>query len=135
MLITTIADKVAELLEADATLRDDNRAEPALFESDRLYVWCPSESFEVIGQEMEQRDFLLRAAWVIESDEVELRIRATSDAIATKAEAYRAAVASQRAQTPWYEGLHVEGVDYESLAAIDARGFLMDLTGYRIEDD
>jgi hypothetical protein len=135
MLITEIADQVAQLLEPDPLLRDDGRAEPTVFEADLLYVWAPSETFEPIGQECEQRDFLLRAAWVIETDDTELRSRETSDAIATKSEAYRAAVASQRALTPWYEGLHVEGVDHETLSAIDARGFLMDLTGYRIEDD
>ncbi len=131
--IIDIADAVAQLLEPDPTMRDDSRAKPYKFESDMLYVWYETETFEPIGDECDQRDFTLFAQWVIESDEVgELRSRETSELVAARAETYWAAVSTQRTHTPEYEGLHVDAIDYSDPDGLDARGFTMTLTGYTI---
>ena len=131
MTVLDIADQLAQLLEPDPELRDDSRAQPAVYEVDKLYLWAPAETFEVISTgPLEQRNFALRAAWVIASDEVELRSRETSDAIAARAEAMRAVVAGKRALDTFWDWLQVDGIDYEDLDGIDARGFYMDLSGY-----
>jgi hypothetical protein len=133
--VLDICDEIAGYLEASSGNRDDSRAMPIVYTAGLLYLWPRSEAMVPAGDgSLDDEQFRLRVAWVTDATDeqaAELRTRATTNTIHTKAAAYAAVVRAHRRGST-YEALRIDSFDFEGLTTLESRGFWADLSGYLV---
>ena len=134
--IYAVAREIAVLLEPDDTLRDGAYARPVTFVPGRSYVWPRRDTFVVDDMNPTWREtFELRCAYAVAAPhEIDVRDPLVTSALEAHAEAYISVIRhTLSGQT--FDSVWITAVDYEMLVTLEARGFYMDLAGYRRRTD
>jgi hypothetical protein len=137
-----VSDEVRAVLEPGTNVagtiakHDDSGADPFLYEPDHIYAWPGRSVFVVEGDgSLDLERFTVHVAYVADSgteQAAQLRSRDVSEVVDAKAKAYAAAIRANRTRTGIWEHIQVDAVDWDRLRALEVRGFVMDLSGYRL---
>jgi hypothetical protein len=149
--VLDVVDAIRDLLDTDATVTvHDNAAAPLNAELDieadskHLWVYLVEDSHELagVGTPPEEREvFEIHAMYVIDDTgerESGQRSRTVSQALDAKTHAYTELIAANRSRyeagtaAPW-DHLATSVSSLEDYRGLDARGFVLRITGYRLK--